>query len=845
VPFDLVGIGPGKPVLGRHIADLYAGLTGSMTDQPLSVGSTLSLGVAPTLPAHATPKSYVDAHDPPAGGTTGQVLTKLSNSDYAVAWQTPPPTGLVLPLTTTLTWSPDNTYDLGASSTTLRPRDLWLGRNATIGGTLTLSADPALALQAATKQYVDAGVAGRLTQAQADARYPLKTDPDPYPTYMTQAESDARYQTPAQAAALYLPLAGGTLTGSLLFSADNSRDIGAPGATRPRSVYAATSFIGPGSVPTGGTTGQVLSKSSASDYALSWINDFTQALADARYVQLGGGTMTGLLTLSADPSTNLQAATKQYADTKLTQAQGDARYLLPATAASTYLPLAGGTLTGTLTSRAIAVQATYAITGNGSVPVGGATNQVLSKTSATDYAVAWATPTGGGTASVAVYEAQAVTGSTVTLPGVPASMISVAVNGQELIATRDWTLASNVITFTPALTADDVHVEYMVAPFNYSAYAAHYETTLTVGQSAITLPVAPSGTPLVTRGGVAQYQSAGHYSLAGATLTLGSPIQTGEDGRVSVDYAAGGTFAVADGSITNAKLATDTARANLLTNPGFEIWQRGNGPFTANGAYTVDRWFGNMLGATQYSVVRDTTNQDAASAACAACTVTAYNTESHLSQKIEDATQLRGRTITASMRVRTSTANAVRLSLYNGTTPIYGSYHSGSGSYETLTVTVAVSAAATLVQFNVTFNANCTAYIDNAMLVVGSVPADYAPLHPADDLARCLRYYQRTSAGGIHTFGAGQAFSGTGAIIPIATKAVFTGAPSVTTGTASDWGLSNVTYSVLACTAVAVYQSNASDVVLSCTIASGLTAGNATNLQSVNANAWLAFEANP
>ena len=35
-----------------------------------------------------------------------------------------------------------------------------------------------------------------------------------------------------------------------------------------------------------------------------------------------------------------------------------------------------------------------------------------------------------------------------------------------------------------------------------------------------------------------------------------------------------------------------------------------------------------------------------------------------------------------------------------------------------------------------------TYYVDNAMLVVGSQPADYAPLHPADDLARCLRYYE-------------------------------------------------------------------------------------------------------
>jgi len=728
VPFDLVGIGPGKPVLGRHIADLYAGLTGSMTDQPLSVGSTLSLGVAPTLPAHATNKSYVDSHDPPAGGTTGQVLTKLSNSDYAVAWQTPAASGLSLPLTQTLTWSPDNTYDLGASSTTLRPRDLWLGRNATIGGTLTLSADPAAPLQAATKQYAD--------------------------TKLTQAQGDARYLQTSVAATTYLPLTGGTLSGNLLFSADNSRDIGAPGATRPRTVYAATSFIGPGAVPTGGTSGQVLSKSSASDYALSWINDFTQALADARYVQLGGGTMTGLLTLSADPSTNLQAATKQYADTKMTQAQGDARYLLPATAASTYLPLAGGTLTGTLTSRAIAVQATYAITGNGSVPVGGTTNQVLSKTSATDYAVAWATPTGGGSNSIAVYEAQAVTSSTVTLPSVPASMISVAVNGQELIATRDWTLASNVITFTPALTADDVHVEYMVAAFNYAAYSAHFETTLSVGQSAITLPVAPTGTPLVTRGGVAQYQLAGHFSVAGTTLTLGSPIQTGEDGRVSVDYTAGGAFAIADASITNAKLATDTARANLLTNGGFEIWQRGNGPFTGNFTISADRWLQPCFASDTISTSRDTSNMDVGSVVCGAVTfaLSGGGGNSSLMQKVASGGALEGgqllsRTVSLSVRVKTSVASGCRVCISSDGTPgstgaIVSSYHTGNGQYQTLTCTGTISGAWSAVWVAISFGVSGTYYLDNAMLVVGSTPADYAPLHPADDMARCLRYYE-------------------------------------------------------------------------------------------------------
>lgn len=42
-----------------------------------------------------------------------------------------------------------------------------------------------------------------------------------------------------------LPLAGGTLTGNLLFSTDNTKDIGASGATRPRTVYVGTSVVTP------------------------------------------------------------------------------------------------------------------------------------------------------------------------------------------------------------------------------------------------------------------------------------------------------------------------------------------------------------------------------------------------------------------------------------------------------------------------------------------------------------------------------------------------------------------------------------------------------------------------
>jgi hypothetical protein len=163
------------------------------------------------------------------------------------------------------------------------------------------------------------------------------------------------------------------------------------------------------------------------------------------------------------------------------------------------------------------------------------------------------------------------------------------------------------------------------------------------------------------------------------------------DNTITSAKITDGTIATADlanAAVTNVKLASDTARANLLTNGGFEVWQRGNGPFTT--AYTADRW-----------------------------------------------------------GWKTSTANAVRIRTYDGTTIGSGTYHSGSGAYQTLTLTTTFSAAPTVAWFGVEFDASCTAYLDNAMLVVGSQAADYAPLHPADDLARCLRYYETIGSPGM------------------------------------------------------------------------------------------------
>src|SRR5262245_22066873 len=92
-----------------------------------------------------------------------------------------------------------------------------------------------------------------------------------------------------------------------------------------------------------------------------------------------------------------------------------------------------------------------------------------------------------------------------------------------------------------------------------------------------------------------------------------------KDGAVTRAKIADGTITTADlGAVvvTNAKLAGDTDRSNLLVNGGMEIWQRGNGPFTASGLYCADRWLTALNGAAAYSISRNTANRDVGSTAC-------------------------------------------------------------------------------------------------------------------------------------------------------------------------------------------------------------------------------------
>jgi hypothetical protein len=103
----------------------------------------------------------------------------------------------------------DNTYDIGASGAT-RPRDLFLSRNLTVGGTLTLAGG--------------VNLNGNVTIGDSSAD-----------TLTVNS----------------------TITSNLIFT-DNTYDIGASGATRPRTLYLGTSLITPSITNSGLTSGRVV-----------------------------------------------------------------------------------------------------------------------------------------------------------------------------------------------------------------------------------------------------------------------------------------------------------------------------------------------------------------------------------------------------------------------------------------------------------------------------------------------------------------------------------------------------------------------------------------------------------
>lgn len=259
----------------------------------------LILSGDPVADLGAATKQYVDAIE--------DTLTTSINGKLATSGGT---------LTGSLTLDDDPSSDLHAA-TKQYVDDIGALKVNLAGGTLTgflvLHNDPTSAMHAVTKQYVDSG--SWATVVGGSAAY---------------ASKGVRTNAAGFIDSSLLPI-----TGSYQGAVDVTATYALPGGYNVGDYFAVSisgtidaswnSYI-TGS-PSTAASGQFLIYNAAGDFDL--VGDDVSSTAINGKLDKTGGTMTGFITLHADPDAAMKAATKQYVDTML--------------------PKAGGTMTGAIT----------------------------------------------------------------------------------------------------------------------------------------------------------------------------------------------------------------------------------------------------------------------------------------------------------------------------------------------------------------------------------------------------------------------------------------------------------------------------------------------------------------
>ena len=163
---------------------------------------------------------------------------------------------------------------------------------------------------------------------------------------------------------------------------------------------------------------------------------------------------------------------------------------------------------------------------------------------------------------------------------------------------------------------------------------------------------------------------------------------------------------------------TGQTNINLLYNPEFERWENGT-------AVAPTSWTFSGAGA---SIARDSSNERKGTYS-AACTRSGANT--NLYQLVSNFAHLKGRQVTAACWVKASVADRALISLNDGVAANTAVYHTGSGSYELLSVSRKIDASATQVALYLQIETgDTTVYFDQAIVAEGNevIPPQDAPL---------------------------------------------------------------------------------------------------------------------
>jgi hypothetical protein len=193
---------------------------------------------------------------------------------------------------------------------------------------------------------------------------------------------------------------------------------------------------------------------------------------------------------------------------------------------------------------------------------------------------------------------------------------------------------------------------------------------------------------------------------------------------------------------------------NILVNGGFEIWQRNSSFSNPVANYLADHWRADVTTATPtWTVSKESgaSNIDSENfSAKVDVTAVGASTGVFLLQFIENYKAYLGKTVSLSARIKTSTANKINIRINDGVGETISTNHTGSGNFETLTVTHTVSSSATRllisVGFHVTSLVVSTFYADSAMLIENPASTDFVAENPTTLMERCQRYYEKSYA---------------------------------------------------------------------------------------------------
>jgi len=199
----------------------------------------------------------------------------------------------------------------------------------------------------------------------------------------------------------------------------------------------------------------------------------------------------------------------------------------------------------------------------------------------------------------------------------------------------------------------------------------------------------------------------------------------------------------------NQGLLESLNQMNIIDNGGFEIWQRGSGPFVGP-SWCADRW--DVQGVT-LTVTKETA---VANVYVGSSSLKLVNASSggYIRQYIENYLSYRGKTISVSLWVKCQIASGWKMRLADGTQSVDSEFNQlayqdpGPDLWERMTVTMDVATTATVLylQFHNAGAGASTVYVDAVMVVVGNKPQEFVPTPPAYNLLRCQRYYQTGNA---------------------------------------------------------------------------------------------------